>query len=294
MTFGGAFCFTDFFSGYIKPCYSAVNPAEYVVTRKIKSAKVSFIVCFLRTVYVLCLVFILVKFIHEVNEEERGMGRKGLLLLVVLTLVLAFGNFVSAEATENLDNQLIELTREAADVQLSLSEGGYTYNEVKKELTPYFTENFIDQFITINMMRESDGLYYVMGTDFPIYYIPFFRYEGETWVIADNNLAAVYEFFPASTDGPVGYDNHYEAVVFILENEVWKVNEIIPQFDPNQFESATKEDVSTIKDIEQTVQSNEGEENDEREATFTEKGIRILRMIKTFFTSLFGIIFMKN
>lgn len=191
------------------------------------------------------------------------MGKKCLLLLVILTLVLSLGNFVSAKRTENSDNKMIELTKKAANVQLSLSDGGYTDKEVKEALSPYFSKQFIDQFITMNMAKESDGLYYVTGTDFSIYYIPFFRYEGETWVIADNSIATVYELFPVLTDGPVGYDNHYEAVVFTIENGSWKVKEIVPQFDPNQFDSIEKE-------------------------------ILIFRTIKSFFSSLFGSIFMNN
>ena len=217
------------------------------------------------------------------------MGKRWLLLLVVLTLVLALGSFVFAEETEDFDNKMIEWTKEAADVQLSLSDRVYTYNEVKEELSPYFTEQFIDQFITINMIKESDGLYYVMGTDFPIYYIPFFSYEGDTWVITDTNFGqvAVYEFFQASTDGPVGYDNHYEAVVYTLENGIWKVKEITPEFDPNQFEASGSEDTSILIADEQS-QSSEFEENSDGKATLAEKSVHIFRMVKSFFSSLLG------
>ena len=220
------------------------------------------------------------------------VGKKRLLLLVVFTLVLALGSFVFAEEIENFDIDMIELTKEAADVQLSLSDRGYMFSEVRKELSPYFTEQFIDHFITTNMMKESDGLYYVMGTDFPLYYIPFFSYQGDTRVITDPHLdqTIVYEYFRASTDGPVGYDNHYEAVVYTLENEVWKVEEIIYEFDLKQFESAEEE----INTIQEAVQANGFEESTVEEATLAEKSANFFRMVKSFFTSFFGSIYLNN
>lgn len=215
------------------------------------------------------------------------MGKKRFFLLLVLTFVLALESFAFAEETESFDNMMVERTKEAADVQLSLSDRGYTYNEVKEKLSAYFTDQFINYFIMINMAKESDNLYYVMGTDFPIDYIPFFGYEGNTRVIKDINLgrAAVYEFFPASTDGPVGYDDHYEAVIYTLENGVWKVKEIDPQFDPSQFKASVEKDVNTLSAV--AVQSSEFEQKVDGETIVAENGIHIFRIIKSFFASLF-------
>ena len=222
------------------------------------------------------------------------MGQRCLQFLVVMLLIFGFVNIASAEEAEVFDTQMIEFTKEAAEAQLSLSDKGYSYEEVKEKLLPYFTESFVNQFITINMMKDSDGLYYVMGTDFPIYYIPFYLYEEETWVMTDTELGevAVYEYFPASTDGPVGYDNHYEAVIYTWENNQWKVKEINPQFNPNQFEAVAKENVSTVDAVEKSEQDNhQTAEVEDGEPVIVEKAQSLIQMFVSFFTRFLNGIF---
>ncbi|MBD3106910.1 DUF3993 domain-containing protein [Bacillus sp. AGMB 02131] len=204
------------------------------------------------------------------------------LLLTVIFLTFAFGSFASAEEAVVFDYQMIELTKEAAEVPYSLSDKGYSYVEVKKKMSPYFTESFIERFITINMMKDKDGLFYVLGTDFPIYYIPFFMFEGDTWVLTDAELdrAAVYEFFPQSTEGPIGYDDHYEAVIFAWVNDQWKIKAIDPQFDPNQFVTEANKEVNTVKVSEQSGNI-ETEESKDRESSIAETAKHCYRIVKS-------------
>jgi len=224
------------------------------------------------------------------------MGSKFLHMLFATILILTFGNIVSAEKADNFNDQMIEKTKEAANVQLSLSERGYTYSEVIEALTPYFTDQFIDAFISVNMMKEDDGLYYIMGTDFPIYYIPFYQYAGETIVEMsdDYTQVVVYEFFSATSDGPIGYDDHYEAILYKLENDEWKVDEIIPQYNPNEARANSKEELSTMATSERSDQIVDMDEEEttveevEETKTMVEKGLGVLRAIASFFSSYFG------
>lgn len=210
------------------------------------------------------------------------MGKRCLLLLTFIFLTFAFGSFASAEETEVFDDQMIELTKEAVEVQYSLSDKGYSYGEVKEKMSSYFTESFIERFITINMMKDKDGLFYVLGTDFPIYYVPFFMFEGNTWVLTDVELdqAAVYEFFPQTTEGPVGYDDHYEAVIFARENDQWKINTIDPQFDPNQFITSANEEVKTTK-VSERADNYETIKSEDSESAIAETAKHCYRIVKS-------------
>jgi hypothetical protein len=59
------------------------------------------------------------------------------------------------------------------------------------------------------------------------FYIPFFHYSDETKVIFSPESIYVFEYSPATTDGPVAYEDHFEGVLLKKVDGGWKVVEFL-------------------------------------------------------------------
>ncbi|WP_169908400.1 DUF3993 domain-containing protein [Metabacillus halosaccharovorans] len=132
------------------------------------------------------------------------------LLIIAILLVFSHPVFASDLGSLNRENILSHL-QDAFKAQQSLSEKPREKAEMVQILSEYFNKDITNQYLKKNLFEE-DGKYIVYGTDFPIYVIPFFTYDEKTKIVEENDQIVVYEFFPASNDGPVSYDDHYEWV----------------------------------------------------------------------------------
>ena len=135
------------------------------------------------------------------------------------------------------------MLQDAFQVQVSLSEKTRTKEEIKDLLTPYFTEDYQKLFWVENVFEE-EGKFVTYGSDFALYYIPFFQYSDKTKMIISKEIIYVFEFFPANNDGPVGYEDHYEGILLKKENGGWKIDEFLYNNIP---ESILKKAESTYK-----------------------------------------------
>lgn len=151
------------------------------------------------------------------------MKKTLLLLLVVLLLIPLSPN---AKVNLNTKKEVFSLLQDAFQVQVSLSEKTRTKNEIIDLLDPYFTKSYQNLFWKENIFDE-EGKFVTYGSDFAPYYIPFFQYSNKTKVVISPESIYVFEFFPASTDGPVGYDDHYEGVLLKKVDGGWKVDQFL-------------------------------------------------------------------
>lgn len=150
--------------------------------------------------------------------------KKTLLLLLVVLLLIP----LSPTAKENLSTkkEIFSMLQEAFQVQVSLSEQVRTKEEINDLLHPYFSEGYQKLFWKENVFEE-EGKFVTYGSDFALFYIPFFHYSDKTKVIFSPDSIYVFEFFPASTDGPVGYEDHFEGVLLRKVDGGWKVDEFL-------------------------------------------------------------------
>ncbi|MEH7177353.1 DUF3993 domain-containing protein [Neobacillus vireti] len=145
------------------------------------------------------------------------------LLFVVLLLIPLSPN---ANMKLNTKTEVFSLLQEAFETQISLSEKTRTKKEIIELLDPYFSKVYQELFWNENIFEE-EGEFVTYGSDFAQYYIPFFQYSNKTKVVISSDRIYVFEFFPASTDGPVGYDEHYEGVLLNKVNGGWKVDQFL-------------------------------------------------------------------
>jgi hypothetical protein len=109
------------------------------------------------------------------------------------------------------EGEVLEFVESAFMAQVSLSEQGRSLEEVRAILEPYFSESFIKLFLNENIVEES-GQYLTYGSDFAPYYIPFYSYSEKTRIVNYHDSIFVVELFPTVSEGPVSYEEHYEAV----------------------------------------------------------------------------------
>lgn len=149
----------------------------------------------------------------------------------------------------------INQTRQAGEMQLKLAEHGNTFDEIHNILAPFFAPDFIDVFIKENMFEEND-LYYTIGTDFASLYIPYFTYDDQTKVKITNDSmqVIVYEFFPKSTDGPVGYDDHNAAVIYELIDDEWRISGIDAAYSPDETLKEPRIEKTNVKTSSEVVE----------------------------------------
>lgn len=145
----------------------------------------------------------------------------------LLFLILSFLLFLvpaNAYANSDLDGreEVFAFLGKAFDSQVSLSEKSRTMEEIEAVLDPYFTEDYKSRFIEENVVGQENE-YQTYGTDFALYYIPFYAFSEKTKVVEMENEIYVVEFFPGNTEGPVGYEDHYEGLKLVKETGNWKV-----------------------------------------------------------------------
>jgi hypothetical protein len=145
-------------------------------------------------------------------------------LLLIVTFSFSQQSF--AEELEGTSRkEVLTHVQNAFNAQVSLTEKPRTLEEIKQILSIYFEDDLIELYVDSNVHKEG-GNYIVYGTDFPMYTIPFFSYDENTKVYEQDNERIIYEFFPASTDGPVVYDDHYEMIKMRKSKDGWKIYSI--------------------------------------------------------------------
>jgi hypothetical protein len=150
--------------------------------------------------------------------------KKTLLMLFIVLLLIP----LSPNAKENSSSkkEVFSMLQNAFQVQVSLSEQTRTKKEINDLLDPYFSESYQKLFWDENVFEE-EGKFVTYGSDFALYYIPFFQYSDETKMIISQDSIYVFEFFPSNSDGPVGYEDHYEGILLKKENGGWKIDEFL-------------------------------------------------------------------
>ncbi|CAM3760579.1 DUF3993 domain-containing protein [Mesobacillus thioparans] len=156
------------------------------------------------------------------------MDKHSLLLFVLLFGFLVLLLPANAYAQSDLQgrDEIFEFLGEAFESQVSLSESGRTMEEIDSILNPYFTDAYKSNFIEENVVGQENE-FQTYGTDFAPYYIPFYAFSEKTKVVEMESEIYVVEFFPATTEGPVGYEDHYEGLKLVKEKEGWKVAEYL-------------------------------------------------------------------
>ncbi|MBP2239947.1 hypothetical protein J2Z40_000500 [Cytobacillus eiseniae] len=151
--------------------------------------------------------------------------------IIKFILLIVFLNAISpitsakAEMVPSDQQSVFQFLQDAFHAQVTLSEKPRSMKEIKEILSPYFIESFTAEFLKENLESEN-GKYITYGTDFPIYYIPFFLYSEETKIVQADDHVYIYEFLSQFDEGPVSYDDHYEAVRLDFVEGEWKVAEI--------------------------------------------------------------------
>lgn len=150
--------------------------------------------------------------------------RKALLLVLAIFLLLP----LHTKAAESLANreEVLHFLKSAFQAQVSLSEQERNLEEINAILSPYFSSEYMNLFLAENLV-EINGQFITYGSDFAPYYIPFFRFSTKTKVVKDGSHIYVYEYFPASGDGPVTYNSHYEGLLLEKNAGRWKVKEYL-------------------------------------------------------------------
>ena len=184
------------------------------------------------------------------------------ILLVSLAIFVVFPHLNVKADRQLSEEEAFRFLQEAFDAQVSLSEKPRSMGQIEESLGRFFTKEYKADFIEMNVKENIDGEgYLAYGTDFALYYIPFFTYDENTKLAYDSeqDLWYVYEWFEESGDGPVSYDGHYEAVGLTYEDEGWLIDDYQIQFDPDAI-SAEKEAAAhhdAITGVEET-KSDEG------------------------------------
>lgn len=165
------------------------------------------------------------------------MKKTLLLLLAVLLLIPLSPN---ANVKLSTKAEVYDLLQNAFQVQVSLSEQTRTREEINELLNGYFTKSYQQLFWKENIFQEEER-YVTYGSDFAQYYIPFFKYSDETKVVISSEAIYVFEFFPAASDGPVGYEAHYEGVLLKKVDGSWKVDKFLYNNIPNSILNGVEE-----------------------------------------------------
>ena len=155
------------------------------------------------------------------------MIRKSLLLSLFLCMVsLLFSlQAIADELEESSREEVLKFIQNAFDSQVSLTETARSKEEMKRILSTYFERDFIEEYMKENV-HALDDQFIVYGTDFPMYTVPFFSYDENTKVFEHARERIVSEFFPASSEGPVAYGDHYEVVKIHNTPKGWKIYSI--------------------------------------------------------------------
>lgn len=141
-------------------------------------------------------------------------------------LIFSYGS--QADAQDLHRGQIYGLLEDAFQTQVSLSEEYRSLEQISAVLDAHFTDSFKDKFIDENVVKTDEG-YATEGTDVAFYYIPFFSYSENTEVIydSDKDTLFVQEYFQGSVEGPVNSEGHYETVVLVKEDGLWKIADVL-------------------------------------------------------------------
>jgi hypothetical protein len=147
---------------------------------------------------------------------------------IFLVLIIYFLPDSPKASEEKLDDrkavfQFLELAFQA---QISLSEKDRTMEEVELILDPYFSKEYQKKFLDENLVEE-DGKFFTYGTDFGYMFIPFFNFSDFTKLVFKDDQIYVFEYFPESKLGPVGYESHYEGLLISRVNQQWKITDYL-------------------------------------------------------------------
>ncbi|MFS0823789.1 DUF3993 domain-containing protein [Bacillus sp. 1P02SD] len=169
---------------------------------------------------------------------------KRIVLLLIIICLLGLVTVPAATASSNQPlskEQVFTLLQEAFQAQSSLTLEFRTYDEVEQILAPYFHEDYAATFLEENLIKEEEG-YIVYGSDFAIYFVPFYSYTDETKILFDQekNKMYVYELFKAPDSGPVSYKDHYEVITLEKMNSNWVITELAMEDEPPSVKKATE------------------------------------------------------
>ncbi|WP_052948853.1 DUF3993 domain-containing protein [Mesobacillus campisalis] len=196
------------------------------------------------------------------------MGR---LVRFLLPCLLFWGLAVPLQASANTQpdrEEVFSILESAFEAQVSLSEKVRTLAEVDDVLNPYFTEEYKQMFLEENLVEE-DGHYFTYGSDFALYYIPFYQFSEETKVVAIGDSLYIVEHFPATEDGPVSYESHYEGVQLVNEDGSWKVaaywyDDLPAEVMEEAYPTSSSTDIDTGKNLLETNQLLNGGKSDSK------------------------------
>lgn len=185
------------------------------------------------------------------------MSRKkalSIFLVVFLVFWLTSPVNTSAEFKPVSNSDIFELLQKAFQAQISLSDKFYSYNEIVQALTPYFEEEYIEKFLNENLFQEDEG-YIIYGSDFGMFYIPYFSYDSQTNIKhnKEKNLTYVYQFFPGVNEGPVSHNGFYKVIVLKQNSSSWKITDfIISEELPLEIDLSGKTNALDTKDEKRT------------------------------------------
>ncbi|WP_044895653.1 DUF3993 domain-containing protein [Bacillus alveayuensis] len=157
-------------------------------------------------------------------------------LFAMIIMAVLFGqvplNVAAIEEKELMKEETIGFLQDAFAAQVSLTEKERSLSEIMYILTPYFNYTFRQSFIHENVEKGKSG-YFVYATDAPNNnVVPFFDYNKPFTFQLNETTRLIYQFFPKSSEGPVSYEDHYEAVYFKKKDGKWKIHQI--QFSEQQ------------------------------------------------------------
>ncbi|WP_053073797.1 DUF3993 domain-containing protein [Bacillus sp. LL01] len=171
--------------------------------------------------------------------------------IIAIITILFIGSGVASAEQPPTDQDLHSLLKDAFQSQVSLGEKHHTLGEIEDILNPYFSKEYQKSFLEEHLFEEKEG-YITYGTDFPVFYIPFFSYDENTKILREEEgTITVYEFFATEEDMPSLYDDHYEYVKLKETSSGWRVVEYGFEYEEPAFvkESETNE-LSTIAESE--------------------------------------------
>ncbi|MDX5474101.1 MAG: DUF3993 domain-containing protein [Bacillaceae bacterium] len=154
--------------------------------------------------------------------------------LVVSILCLIFLGNINTVAEHQLATQIsqedlsrdeiLDKLQEAFHAQYMLSEKYREKSEIEELLSNYFTKEYIEKFSNEHLYKEEEG-YITYGTDFAIFYVPFYSYDDDTKIKYDarSNVYHIYEFFPTEVSRPSLFPDHYQWVSIVKGPDGWKI-----------------------------------------------------------------------
>lgn len=170
--------------------------------------------------------------------------KKWMLLLSAFFMMMP----LSPKAQSDFSNreEVFTFLKEASRAQVSLSEKTRSMVDINDILSPYFSKEYQSLFVKENVVEE-DGQYITYGSDFALYFIPFFQFSNDTKVVIEAKEIYIFEYIPESTDGPVGYKSHYEGLLMKKVSGKWKVAEYLDDNIPQRLIDDSKRDNDNSK-----------------------------------------------